>query len=192
MIYASTLSAVVSALAAEAIDNTSKQAWQKLYQPGYADGGDLATLVRSASSDSIGRDMADCWVHARLHSQLKPRHWNALVAKYSTHKARKVQAIGMLCPIIASHAPRLFVNKAVTAWAIPQMKGVSGKRSTDMIVLGDQFYDMNSWDNQGLNRTTYWRWRKGIEANLEGLVTEALRECEAILEAEGVLLSIAA
>ena len=31
MIYPSVLNAVVSALAAEAIDNTSKQAWQKLY-----------------------------------------------------------------------------------------------------------------------------------------------------------------
>lgn len=38
MIYTSIRSAVVSALAAETIDNTAKQAWQKLYQPGYAEG----------------------------------------------------------------------------------------------------------------------------------------------------------
>ena len=129
MIYFTVLSAVVSALAAEAIDNTSKQAWQKLYQPGFDEGHDLATLSRSVESGSLTRMDADCWVFARLHSQLKPRHWDALVAKYSTHRARKVQSIGRLHPLIASHAPKLFVVSAVTAWAIPKLKGAEGKRS---------------------------------------------------------------
>lgn len=45
MIYQSVLGAVVSALAAEAIDTTSKQAWQKLYNSAdEGEGGDLATL----------------------------------------------------------------------------------------------------------------------------------------------------
>ncbi|WAD26662.1 hypothetical protein OS670_20045 [Pseudomonadaceae bacterium T75] len=192
MIYTSTLAAVVSALAAEAIDNTSKQAWQKLYRPGYADGGSLESLMRSSGEKGITRMDADCWVYARLHSQLIPRHWNALMAKYSTHKGKKVQAIAALVPLIASPAPGLFVQKAVTAWAIPPMKGVEGKRSTDMIVLPAQFYDMNGWDLEANHERTRRRWRKGVSDVLEEMVGEALREAERILNAEGVLLNMAA
>ncbi|WP_313308743.1 hypothetical protein [Stutzerimonas nitrititolerans] len=192
MIYTSTLAAVVSALAAEAIDNTSKQAWQKLYRPGYAEGGSLESLMRSSGERGITRMDADCWVYARLHSQLIPRHWNALMAKYSTHKGKKVQAIAALVPLIASPAPGLFVQKAVTAWAIPPMKGVEGKRSTDMIVLPAQFYDMNGWDLEANHERTRRRWRKGVSDVLEEMVGEALREAERILDAEGVLLNMAA
>lgn len=116
MIYSGTLSAVVAVLAAECIDNTAKQAWQRLYS---------ATDVISKGSGITPHErmQADCWVHARLHSELKPRHWNVLMARYSTHGARKVAAISALAPLIASHAPALFVYKALTAWAIPQLKG---------------------------------------------------------------------
>jgi len=192
MIYTSTLAAVVSALAAEAIDNTSKQAWQKLYRPGYAEGGSLESLMRSSGEKGITRMDADCWVYARLHSQLIPRHWNVLMARYSTHKGKKVQAIAALVPLIASPAPGLFVQKAVTAWAIPPMKGVEGKRSTDMIVLPAQFYDMNGWDLDANHERTRRRWRKGVSDVLEEMAGEALREAERILNAEGVLLNMAA
>ena len=128
MIYPSVLNAVVSALAAEAIDNTSKQAWQKLYNSAdEEEGGDLATLVRSRSADSIDRTQVDCWVSARLHHGLAPKHWNALVAKFSTHKGRKVQALAALQAIINTPAPKVFLYKAVTAWAIPQLKGARPK-----------------------------------------------------------------
>jgi hypothetical protein len=128
MIYPGILHAVVSALAAEAIDNTSKQAWQKLYNSADEDeGGDLATLVRSRGASSIDRTQVDCWVSARLHHGLEPKHWDALVAKYSTHKGRKVQAIAALQTIITTPAPKLFLYKAVTAWAIPQLKGARSK-----------------------------------------------------------------
>lgn len=123
MIYTSVLSAVVSALAAEAIDNTSKQAWQKLYNPHDDEGADLASLSRSCAEGEIDRSQVDCWVFSRLHSCLLPRHWDALVAKYSTHKGRKVEAIGALRPIIATPAPSLFLYKAITTWAIPKLKG---------------------------------------------------------------------
>ncbi|MCF6780902.1 hypothetical protein [Stutzerimonas stutzeri] len=192
MIYPSVLSAVVSALAAEAIDNTSKQAWQKLYRPGYADSGSLESLIRTAGEVIITRMDADCWVYARLHSQLIPRHWDALVAKYSTHKGKKVQAIAALAPLIASPAPRLFVQKAVTAWAIPPLKGGEGKRSTDMIVLPAQFYDMNGWDLEANHERTRRRWRKAVSDVLEEMVGEALQEVERILKEEGVLLNMAA
>lgn len=128
MIYRNVVSAVVSALAAEAIDNTSKQAWQKLYNSTDEDeGGDLATLVRTRAADTLDRSQVDCWVSARLHSSLDPRHWDVLVARYSTHKGRKVQAISALQALISTPAPKLFLYKAVTAWAIPQLKGARPK-----------------------------------------------------------------
>lgn len=58
---------------------------------------------------------------------LKGRHWDALVAKYSTNKARKVQAITLVRPLIASPAPTLFIYKAVASWAIPKLKGARRK-----------------------------------------------------------------
>ncbi|GAB1617145.1 hypothetical protein [Pseudomonas sp. NGC7] len=192
MIYSSVLAAVVSALAAEAIDNTSKQAWQKLYDPGSEDGHDMAILSRSVERGKISRLDADCWVFARLHSQLKPRHWDVLVAKYSTHKGRKVQSLGRLWPIVASHAPKLFIISAVTAWAIPKMKGADGKRSSDIIVLPAQFYDMNRWDPDASPERTRRRWRAGIEVVLDGMVVEALAEAGAILTHEGLSLENAA
>ncbi len=192
MIYSSVLAAIVSALAAETIDNTSKQAWQKLYRSGHQDGLDLAMLIRSGAQDSIQRIDADCWVFARLHSQLKPRHWAALVAKYSTHKARKVEAIAQLVPLVASPASRLFVQKAVTAWAIPPLRGAEGKRSTDMIVLPKVFYDMNGWDLDGRPEPTRRRWRKKIHEVLDEMVAEAVAASGEILEREGVLIDMAA
>jgi hypothetical protein len=135
MIYPSILNAVVSALAAEAIDNTSKQAWQKLYNSADEEAsGDMATLVRSRGADTIDRTQVDCWVSARLHSALEQKHWDALVAKYSTHKGRKVQAIAALQAQISTPAPKLFLFKATTAWAIPQLKGARQKVVTSVSV----------------------------------------------------------
>ncbi|MNC77628.1 hypothetical protein D3C75_1296270 [compost metagenome] len=51
---------------------------------------------------------------------------------------------------------------------------------------------MNTWDDQGLNRTTYWRWRSGIESCLDEMVAEAIICAEEILREEGVLLDVAA
>ncbi|MEL7937661.1 MULTISPECIES: hypothetical protein [Pseudomonas] len=117
MVYESVLSAVVSALAAEAIDNTSKQAWQRMRAPG-------EEVAKAGAVTGELRTQVDCWVFARLHSQLIPRHWNALVAKYGTHAGRKVAAIGELKAVVATPAPALFLYKAVTTWAIPKLRGV--------------------------------------------------------------------
>ncbi|VVN84032.1 hypothetical protein [Pseudomonas fluorescens] len=149
MIYQGILNAVVSALAAEAIDNTSKQAWQKLYNSAdEEEGGDLATLVRSRGADSIDRTQVDCWVSARLHSALEQKHWDALVAKYSTHKGRKVQAISALQALINTPAPKLFLFKATTAWAIPQLKGARPKVVTSVSV--DIPLDAPAWRRESM------------------------------------------
>ncbi|TDV67565.1 hypothetical protein [Pseudomonas sp. LP_7_YM] len=197
MLYSTVLSAVVSALGTEAADNTSKQAWQKLYIAPDRLRADRGRLSPSRL-DGMDRRAVDCWIYARLQSQLITRHWNALMAKFSVHKGKKVHAIGELVPLMASHAPQLFLYKAVTAWAIPPLLGAkviadreqqNVKRSTDMIVLPETFYDISTWDPQGLNRTTYWRWKKAIDIALEALVKDALKSAEAVLIHEGVLLS---
>lgn len=134
MIYNSVLGGVVSALAAEAIDNTSKQAWQKLYSPHEEEQRDLRSLFRCAPDERIDRAQADCWVAARLHHGLEKKHMSALVAKFSTDKAKKVQAITELRQLISSPAPQLFIFKAVTAWAVPKLKGADPKAAKTVTV----------------------------------------------------------
>lgn len=133
MVYQSVSSAVVSALAAEAKSGAKGQAWQKLYSSVKEQGGDLATLARRSGA-TLDRDQVDFWIAARLHHLLTPRHWNALVAKYSTHKGKKVEAISLLRPIIATPAPAVFLFKAVTAWAIPKLPGAKPKRTTSVSI----------------------------------------------------------
>lgn len=149
MIYPGVLSAVVSALAAEAIDNTSKQAWQKLYNStDEEEGGDMATLIRSRGAETIDRTQVDCWVSARLHHGLEPRHWSALVAKYSTHKGHKTQALADLQTVIQTPAPKLFLYKAITAWAIPQLKGARPKVIQSVTI--DIPLDAPEWRRQAI------------------------------------------
>ncbi|WMR34726.1 hypothetical protein [Metapseudomonas otitidis] len=195
MIYTGVLAAVVSALAAECIDNTAKQAWQRLIDGAMKSG-------RRPSVSPTDRMEADCWVHARLHSQLPPRLWNVLVARFSTHRARRLNAIAALFPVVNSPASALFRQKAICSWAIPQLRGVKAdagrqgrlevKRSTDVIVLPARFYDMTTWDNEGTPERTRRRWRANIAKDLEQMVDQALALAEEILQAEGVLLDEAA
>lgn len=125
MIYNSVSGAVVAVLAAGQSGVAKGQAWQKLYSSAEEDGGCLASL--GGRIGDIDRAHVDYWVAARLHHLLKKEHWNALVAKYSTSKVLKIKAIGYLRPRIDSAAPQLFVYKAVTAWAIPKVKGTRRK-----------------------------------------------------------------
>jgi len=114
MTYRNVVSAVVRALAAETINSAGGCDMEPRVQ---------ASKVPGTLSGKEERMLDDFWIHGRLHKALLPRHWNALVAKFSTHKGRKVEAIGALRPLIASPAPKLFLYKAVTAWAIPKLKG---------------------------------------------------------------------
>ncbi len=125
MIYSSVSGAVVAALAAGEKGAAKGQAWQKLYKSAEEEGGCLASL--GGQSHGLDRAQVDYWLSARLHHMLKGRHWDALVAKYSTNKAKKVQAITLVRPLIASPASALFIYKAVTAWAIPKLKGARRK-----------------------------------------------------------------
>ena len=115
-----------------------------------------------------------------------------MVAKYSTHKANKVGAIGRLVGRTTSPAPQLFIYKALTAWAIPKLKGVqTGKRSTDMIVLPAEFYDMNTWDPDGKPEATRRRWRTGIAKRLESLEEAAVIHATEIFDREQIFIDAA-
>lgn len=116
MTYRNVVSAVVRALAAETISS--------------AGGCDFEPKVQCAKQkgEIVGKEaalLADCIVHKLLHAQLSPRHWNALVAKYSTHRGRKIDSIGRLVAVVPSSAPKRFTQQAVLVWAIPQQsKGI--------------------------------------------------------------------
>lgn len=115
MTYRNVVSAVVRALAAETINS--------------AGGCDFDPKVQCAKQkgEISGKEwslLQDCIVHKLLHQVLSQRHWNALTAKFSTHNRRKIEATCKLAAVVTSPAPHLFTQKAVTAWAIPQIKGV--------------------------------------------------------------------
>ncbi|MGO0633139.1 hypothetical protein ACTORR_24455 [Pseudomonas sp. SAR267] len=141
MVYSSVSGAVVAALAAGEKGSAKAQAWQKLYKSAEEEGGCLASL--GGRSGGIDRTQIDYWLSARLHHMLKGRHWDALVAKYSTNKSKKVQAITLIRPLIASPAPTLFIYKAVTAWAIPKLKGA--RRKAPQTVSVDIPLDASPW-----------------------------------------------
>lgn len=114
MTYRNVVSAVVRALAAETISS--------------AGGCDFEPKVQCAKQkgELSGKEwslLQDCIVHKLLHQVLSQQHWIALTAKFSTHNGRKIEATGRLVAIVTSPAPQLFTRKAVTAWAIPQIKG---------------------------------------------------------------------
>lgn len=147
MIYQSVIGGVVSALAAESMDNTSKQAWQKLYDPTEENDGGLVSLFAS-KGHCFERKQVDYWIAARLHHLLIPRHWHVLVAKYSTHRARKVDAIAQLRSVVVTPAPQLFLYKAVTTWSIPKLPGARAKPVKSVTV--DVPLDAPAWRRDAL------------------------------------------
>ncbi|WP_353228475.1 hypothetical protein [Pseudomonas qingdaonensis] len=146
MIYSSVSGAVVAALAAGEKGAAKGQAWQKLYKSAEEEGGCLASL--SGQSHGLERTQVDYWLSARLHHLLIPRHWNALRAKYATNKGHRIAAISAVAPLIASPAPQLFVYKAVTAWAIPKLKGARRKGPRSVSV--DIPLDAPAWRRDSL------------------------------------------
>lgn len=185
-IYKDVMGTLVRVLAADNIDNSTKQSWQKLIDAEVRQGGTGSTISVRDKFDY------DCCLYALLHRELASAHWDVLVAKYSTHKANKVAAIGRLVSRMSTPAPQLFVYKALTAWAIPKLKGEqTGKRSTDMIILPSEFYDMNSWDPAGSPERTRHRWKAGIIKRLEQMEEAAVIHATEIFDAEQIFVDAA-
>lgn len=141
MVYASVAGAVVAALASGEKGAAKGQAWQKLCSVVEGNGACLASL--GVRSDGLHRAQVDYWLSARLHRLLKDWQWDALVAKYSTNRVKKVQAITAIRPRIASPAPQLFIYKAVTTWAIPKLKG--SRRKAPRSVTVEVALDASPW-----------------------------------------------
>ncbi|MBX8534550.1 hypothetical protein K5D33_07405 [Pseudomonas cichorii] len=119
MSYNNVISAVVRALAAETINSSGGCSVEPRVQ---------ASKLKGEISGKDAALLADCIVHKLLHAQLSPRHWNALVAKYSTHKGRKIDSIGRLVSVVPTPAPQRFTQQAVLVWAVPQQcKGIQRK-----------------------------------------------------------------
>lgn len=169
MIYSSVSGAVVAALAAGEKGAAKGQAWQKLYKAAEEEGGCLASL--GSHSHGLDRDQVDYWLSARLHHMLIPRHWSALNAKYATNKAKKLQGISAVAPLIASPAPQLFIYKAVTTWAIPKLKGARRKGPRSVSV--DIPLDASEWRRDNLVNAALAAGqveRKKVEALAEDLI----------------------
>ena len=162
MTYRNVVSAVVRALAAETINSTG--------------GCDFEPKVQCAKQkgEIVGKEAAfltDCWVFGRLHSRLEQKHWIALNARYSTHMGSKVGAIGRIVSMVSSPAPRLFLTKAVTAWAYPELGGVKRQPSAAISIEVDDDAP---------------EWRKKAAAKAELAVNEKLRirddsPCEGVI-----------
>ena len=65
------------------------------------------------------------------------------------------------------------------------------KRSTDMIVLPAEFYDMNTWDSEARPASTRGRWRLGIHKCLDAMQEGAVIHVTEILDREQLLDSAA-
>lgn len=146
MNYQNVISAVVRALAAETINS--------------AGGCSVEPRVQTSklTGEITGKDaalLADCIVHKLLHAQLSPRHWNALVAKYSTHRGRKIDSIGRLVSVVPSPAPLRFTQQAVLVWAVPQQaKGIQRK-----------VVEVKAPEPRVNTRKNQWDWRNDAAAS---------------------------
>ncbi len=180
-VYRTVMSAIVRVLAADNIDNSAKQSWQKLIDSGPRTGGFRALLSARDQFDY------DCCLHALLHRELSSAHWDILVGRYSTSKGNRVGAISRTIPRITSPAPALFIYKATTVWFIPKMKGTQGKRSSDVAILPAEFYNINTWDTEARPDSTRGRWRLGIHKKLDAMEEEAMVIVTEILDREQLL-----
>jgi hypothetical protein len=169
MNYRNVVAAVVRALAAETINSAGgcnvEPRVQNDKQKGEISGKDAALL-------------ADCIVHKLLHAQLAPRHWNALVAKYSTHRGRKIDSIGRLVPMVSTPAPLRFTQQAVLVWAVPrQTKGIHRKIA--------QFKAPEPRVNAGEGQ---WDWRNSAAA---AAVERANKHAQSLAETKPGVIALA-
>ncbi|HEK1826419.1 TPA: hypothetical protein SMR77_005795, partial [Pseudomonas aeruginosa] len=74
-VYRDVMPAIVRVLAADAIDNTAKQSWQRLIER-KVDSGFRALLSAQDQFEF------DCILHALLHRELSPTEWDVLHARY--------------------------------------------------------------------------------------------------------------
>lgn len=71
------------------------------------------------------------------------------------------------------------------------MKGLQGKRSTDVAIVPAEFHDMDTWDKEARLDSTRGRWRLGIHKCLAAMEEAALVHVTEILDREQLLDEVA-
>lgn len=168
--YRNVLSAVVRALAAETINSAGGCSVEPRVQ---------ASKLKSEISGKDAAMLADCIVHKLLHAQLCPRHWNALVAKYSTHKGRKIDSIGRLVAVVPTPAPQRFTQQAVLVWAVPQQ--CKGIQRAAVVVRHEK---ARVGDREG-----QWDWRNEAAAKATERANRYAREVAEVRPGEMIVLA---
>ena len=167
---------IARCMSIETNDGTAKAGWQMKYQaPGWPEeppaAGSGLTPGDRLTQDAMTRQM--------LHRELSGQQWHAIVAKYSINDREVAESVRWLIPRITTPAHRLFVTKAVTAWAVPRR-------------LPEGFYVLHSWDNDGTPDRTLRRWRGLVNRWLNDRVDEAHKRIEMLLKESGLLIDEAA
>ena len=140
MIYKDAGHCIARVMSIETNDGTAKAGWQMRYQTGFPEergAGSGLSAEERLTQDAMTRGM--------LHRELTELQWNVLVAKYSINDREVADAVRWLILRVESPAHRLFVTKAVTAWAVPKR-------------LPAAFYVLHSWDSDGTPDSTLRRW----------------------------------
>lgn len=165
---------IARCMSIETNDGTAKSGWQMRYQSGFpeerGDGSGLSAEER-LTQDAMTRGM--------LHRELTDLQWHVIVAKYSINDREVAEAVRWLIPRVVSPAHRLFVTKAVTAWAIPKR-------------LPEAFYVLHTWDADGTPDRTLRGWRQKVCRWLEEGVNGAYARTEQALQDNGLLIDKAA
>jgi len=165
---------IARCMSIETNDGTAKSGWQMRYQSGFPE-----TPGEGSGLSAEERLTQDAMTRAMLHRELTTLQWNVIVAKYSINDREVGEAVRWLIPRIESPAHRLFVTKAVTAWAIPKR-------------LPDAFYVLHTWDSDGTPDRTLRRWRQLIGRWLQDGVNGAFMNAEEALRESGLLIDKAA
>jgi len=165
---------IARVMSIETNDGTAKSGWQMRYQAGFPE-----TRGEGSGLSAEERLTQDAMTRGMLHRELTELQWNVLVAKYSINDLEVAEAVRWLIPRVESPAHRLFVTKAVTAWAVPKR-------------LPEAFYVLHSWDNDGTPESTLRRWRGGVGKWLGINIDSAFKEVEQLLKETGLASEAAA
>ncbi|MEH6565577.1 MAG: hypothetical protein V7756_09670 [Halopseudomonas sp.] len=165
---------IARVMSIETNDGTAKSGWQMRYQAGFPE-----TRGEGSGLSAEERFTQDAMTRGMLHRELTDLQWNVLVAKYSINDLEVAEAVRWLIPRVESPAHRLFVTKAVTAWAVPKR-------------LPEAFYVLHSWDADGTPESTLRRWRGGVGKWLGASVDSAFKEVEQLLKETGLCIEVAA
>lgn len=174
MIYRDAGHCIARVMSIETNDGTAKAGWQMRYQSGFPE-----TRGEGSGLSAEERLTQDAMTRGMLHRELTDLQWYVLVAKYSINDLEVAEAVRWLIPRVESSAHRLFVTKAVTAWAVPKR-------------LPEAFYVLHSWDADGTPERTLRHWRQMINRWLGKSVDSAFSATEVALRESGLLTDKAA